>query len=165
MPLVHRSIPKLSKEDLVKFWCRVVVKGENDCWVWTGALRKGRAIFRVRGKQFYAARVSYKIERGKDLGRLLGCHECDNKKCVNPKHIFAGTFSENMQDKVRKGLANVPFGARHRKTKLSDKQVLEIIALRKAGETSASIGAKYGVSTNYACRIANGYSRMRVKRD
>lgn len=34
---------------------------------------------------------------------MLVCHDCDNKLCVRPDHLFVGTQSDNMQDWTRKG--------------------------------------------------------------
>jgi len=34
------------------------------------------------------------------------CHTSDNRKCINPSHLFEGTRKENMQDAVTKGRLN-----------------------------------------------------------
>lgn len=58
----------------------------------------------VRGRVEGAHRVAYVLTYG-DLppDKPLVCHHCDNPPCVRPDHLFAGNYSDNAQDMLRKG--------------------------------------------------------------
>lgn len=45
----------------------------------------------------------YEIHVGPITDGLVLCHECDNKLCVNPSHLWPGTVSDNARDLIRKG--------------------------------------------------------------
>lgn len=78
------------------------VSYSDNCWDWTGYLSSGYGIFYYDRKMCRAHRFSYEYFLGKIPEGLHICHHCDNKKCVNPFHLFAWTVADNMRDCVEK---------------------------------------------------------------
>lgn len=77
------------------------------CWFWTGPLRKGYARITMPDQRKVSVhRLSYQIYKGEIPIGLLVCHHCDNRLCINPDHLFLGTYQDNATDMVRKGRSN-----------------------------------------------------------
>ena len=95
-----------------RFFDKIEKCPDTGCWNWTGALRSKKresyGALKYLGRTVDAHKVSWMIHNGEIPDGMYICHVCDNKKCVNPKHLFLGTHSDNMKDAMRKGRLNPP---------------------------------------------------------
>jgi len=125
---------------------------ENDCWNWkTNIQKNGYAKTTYLSKSIHCHRMSYIIFNGEIPDGIDVCHTCDNRKCVNPKHLFLGTRKENMQDAVSKGRQAKGFMLPQ--TKLSESDKAEIISMKKSKIPTDEISNIFGVCTQHVNQI------------
>lgn len=78
-------------------------KQVGECLEFQGYLDSwGYGKVRENGKVIRAHRIVARELVGDPEG-LYVCHRCDNPSCVNYKHLFLGTSSDNAQDRENKG--------------------------------------------------------------
>jgi hypothetical protein len=134
---------------------------EKGCWEWTGATTLGYGSTRI--PELYGtfkimvhglAWVAFKGEAIPD--GLFVCHHCDNPKCFNPDHLFAGTQQENLQDCSRKGRTMT--GSLNGNSKYTIEQIKRVVELLKEGMPGKEIHSITGISRTHISRIKRGYT-------
>lgn len=75
-------------------------------------------------------------------------HTCDNKGCVNPNHILAGSSKDNTLDMMNRGRGGGQFseGEWHKRAKLTNEQVLDIREKYRLGCSQPDLAEIFGIS-------------------
>lgn len=123
------------------------------CLEWTGALSStGYAVINVDKRQMRVTRLLWERTNGAiPAGRYM-CHRCDNPKCVEISHLFAGTANQNMQDAKKKG--RIARGAALPQTRLTAHQVF-LIRLLDGLMDPREIEKKFDISSRYRRAVVN----------
>lgn len=131
-----------------------IVDGETGCWIWQlGRDASGYGtINRLDCQEKRAHRYFYEKRFGPIPAGMLVCHRCDNPPCVNPDHLFLGTYKDNAHDSMNKG--RWPNGSQRSQAKLTESQVLEIrLIYGSGGTTQLDLARKFGVSRSLVRNI------------
>ena len=137
-----------------RFTNKVSIDSDTGCWNWTASTTEGYGSYWNNGKVNRSHRYAYTTAYDYELqpGEVV-CHKCDNRQCVNPKHLFVGTQQDNMSDMVKKN--------RHT-GKLHTSDVSNIRKMLQQGYSGNHIAAVYGVSKHAISAIKNGRTFIAV---
>ena len=135
-----------------RFWSKVDKRDPDDCWEWQASLDTrgygNLGIPKNDGTGRYitqrAHRMAWEFTNGKLEGSVQHlCHTCDNRKCVNPAHLFIGNPKVNMADCISKGRLNDRSGEHNPRSKLTANDVIDI---RASALPLSQLAQQYGVA-------------------
>jgi hypothetical protein len=151
---IFRHKPKSSLDR--RFWAKV--QKTDSCWLWTGTTSYHE------GKVWAAHRLAYTLLVGPVPDGLLVCHRCDVRNCVNPDHLFLGTYKDNSEDMVNKGrqargprasLVPCARGERHGRAKVTEQDVRDMRRLHREGVTLAELSRRFGIGETAVAAIVH----------
>lgn len=145
------------KTQISRFEDKYTEEPNTGCFLWMGSIRgrMGYGGYRFQGKMKNAHQVSYILYKGEIPEGKIVCHTCNNPLCVNPNHLYAGTYSDNTRQAVAEGRQFVAAGEKNGQAKLT---WTDVRAIRKDMRSQYAIAAAYGISQLHVSRIKRNIS-------
>ena len=144
----------------------VKLNQDSGCWEWSKkchATGYAEISVQINGRRMMvkAHRLMYAITVGPVPEGLVVCHRCDNRKCVNPSHLFLGTQRDNIADAVsKKRHVSLP-GEENPSNKLTTEQVADIrrrvvvTGVGCKGGNQSALAREFGVSKGHINNIVH----------
>jgi hypothetical protein len=151
-----------------RFWSKVdKTGGPTACWTWTAWRRSpaGYGRFTLAKATHQAHRVAWAWTRGLNPAdmdpEVFILHSCDNKGCVNPAHLRAGTHAENLQEAAARQLLRA--GPAHTAAAFTADEVRAIRARHAHGESRDVLAAEFDVSHSTMRALLKGKTYRHVR--
>lgn len=129
------------------------------CWIWGRYVAKtgyGEFWHPIKKRKVSAHRASYEIFKGPVDG-LCVLHTCDVRCCVNPDHLFLGTYKDNVSDMYMKNRQVIARGSMKANSKITEEIAVKIKKAYCSGAgLQKEVAEMFGVSLSIVKQIISG---------
>ena len=128
---------------------------DGTCMEWSGRLESaGYGVIHEGRKRVRVHRETLSLSKGLPEGQFA-LHHCDNRRCINPNHLCAGTRADKSRDVTYKGRLVVVRGEGRPAAKLTNETVAYIHA---STGTNAALARQFGVDRRLIRDVKSGKS-------
>lgn len=141
-----------TKDSVIGRMCDSCVVTSSGCWVWTAGKSHGYASMGYQGKVKKVCTLIYELfilDHPVPNGFCV-LHTCDNRSCVNPDHLYLGTKTDNIRDRIERDPNSFKGGQ-----KISFEQVEEIKNYVRDGVHKKILAAYYKVDLRTIQRLVS----------
>lgn len=131
------------------------------CIEWQGAMQHGGYGWRkYKGRTCLAHRAAWEEAHGPVPPGMYVLHRCDNRRCINPEHLFLGTHADNMADMASKGRAARLAGDANPNCRLSEADLDRMrTSYAERPRPFRAVASGFGVSKSLAWAVLRGRLR------
>ncbi|KKM69960.1 hypothetical protein LCGC14_1445580 [marine sediment metagenome] len=122
---------------------KIAPPNADGCWEWRGYCNTvtGYGVTVWQGKYWSLHRLIYTLTIGEIPQKLCILHHCDNRKCVNPQHLYIGTQADNMRDREIRDRGN-------RSHRFSPSDIADIRKVYQSNKDLPELSSRYGVGAD-----------------
>jgi hypothetical protein len=154
------KLSEFSDKFIEKIESKIIIGNPDDCWIWDGKFSSttgyGQLMHMYKG--YSSHRLAYLLYFKEIPEGLCVLHKCDNRKCVNPNHLFLGTKGENNTDRKNKKRSSI--GENRPLSKLTEDDVRYI---KTSEDSSRKLARKFGINKNVILGIRKNITWSHVK--
>ena len=141
------------------------VRKTDTCWIWLASRATtgyGQMFVAMKGKRsnivHKSHRIAWQIYVGPIPNGLQVLHNCDNRLCVKPDHLYLGTQQDNVNDMMKRGRNGYcrREGQQHPMAKLTDNQVGCIKHRLTIGISPKDLAKEFSVARSTIAEISRG---------
>jgi hypothetical protein len=152
-PLGRASTRKLSLESRVRLLSGPPTK--QGCMPWLGYVQPdGYGALSVNGRRKSAHRTAFELAHGPVASGLMVRHVCNNRRCVNVRHLRLGTAADNQRDKVIAG--RQARGEENGRAKLTEDDARLIYYRLTTGARVTDLAREFGITRRAVRFIREG---------